>query len=213
MVSKLKNIWKFFGGTNVDCVYNSKNGVVSKINRKNPMYYLLNIMIVAAILIYILSFVAFLFGKVSTFQIFVSFILIDIFLLLYFLLRIKDGDTIVASEEGIKDINWLFSKYIKWSDVVKVYFYTGGEYLRNLPGLKEFNWTRTNIKIKGHNQTIRINTVFSEYSNDEQLQEYIKRRCSGKIKEKGFNLLRLLIGLIVGILGAIFLLKVRELIK
>lgn len=210
MVSKLKNLWKFFGGTNVDCVYNSKNGVVSKISRKNPMYYLLNIMIVAAILIFILLFVAFLFGKASAFQIFVSFILIDIFLLLYFLLRIKDGDTIVATEEGIKELNWLFSKYIEWSDVVKVYFYSGGKYLKNLPGLKALDWTWTNIKIKGHNQTIRVNTA---YSNNEQLKEYIKMRCSGKIKEKGFNPLSLLIGLIVGILGAVFLLKIRELIK
>jgi hypothetical protein len=167
-------------------------------------------MIVAAILIYILLFVAFLFGKVSAFQIFVLFILVDIFLLFYFLLRIKDGDTIVATEDGIMELNWIFSKYIKWSDVVKVFFCEGGGYLRNLPGLKTFNWTWTNIKIKGHNQTIRVNIA---YSNNEQLKEYIKMRCSGKIKEKGFNLLRLLIGLIVGILGAVFLLKLRELIK
>lgn len=213
MVNKLKNMWKFFGCTNAHLADSGKYIVVSRVNRKNPMYYLMNVIIVIASLIFILLFIAFLFGKGCFSNIMLGGLLTCFFYILYFGVRLKEGDTIVATEDGIVELNWLFSQYIKWSDIIKVYFYNSGEYLRRLPGLKEFNWTWTNIKIKGRNQTIRINTAYSNY---EQLQEYIKKQCIAKISEGKFEPLYFLVGLIAalaGILGAMYLPRLRELIK
>jgi len=120
-----------------------------------------------------------------------------------------DGDTIIASEDGIVEVNWLYSKYIKWNDVLKVCFYSSKKMMVGI-GWKtvESNWV--NIKISGKNQSIRVNT---KYSNNERLQQYITKQCAGKITEGSFEPLVMTIALIAAstaILGLIYLPEIRE---
>ena len=210
---QVKNIWNFFGGQNVSYDKYNESAIVSRVNRKNPLYYLINIIMLIAILIFVLLFVSFLFGKDCISSIFVGFVFICINTFLIISVRLREGDTIVTTDGGIMELNWLFVKYIKWSDIIEVTFYSGGKPLKQLLGLKVFAWQWTNIKIKSSTDTIRINTA---YSNNEQLQQCIKRQCFGKVNEGKFDPLYLLIGLlaaIAGIFGAIYLSKLRGLIK
>ena len=198
---QIKNLWRFFGGMNAYSDSNQSD-VVSMVNRKNPMYYLSNVMIIIMILIFISLFVDNFFEKENLLLIFFISLLCFCFLL-YFLIRIKEGDTVIAMEDGIKELNWLFSRFIKWDDVTKVSFYPEGELSKKLPWLKiyyDIIWT--NIKVKGSRKTIRVSTKFS---NNEQLQEYIRSKCRGKTEEHKYEPLYNLIIMIAVIVSALFL--------
>jgi hypothetical protein len=200
MVKQLLNILRLFGNKNV-YYHGTESEMVSRINRKNHMYYLLNIMIITMILIFVSLFMVDFFKKKDQLLVFFAgqfFVL----LILYIYVRIKEGDTIVCLEEGIKELNWLFSRSIRWEKIDKVYFDNEGSLSKRLPWLKTyFDTPWHNIIIRGDGKKIRISTRFSD---NEHLQEYIRSRCKGKIEEREHKPVYNLIILALAIIAIIF---------
>jgi len=196
------------GGRNVP-YRETKTDIVARVNRKNPMYYLLNIMLFAMILIFALLVIANFFkGKIWLFLLFIG--LQGFFLSLYIVIRIRDGDTIVCSDSGIKEVNWLFTRFIKWEEIVKVYFYSEGKLAKKFPWLKTcFDIAWTNIKVKGKKDIIRINTRFS---HSTQLQAYIRSKCEGKIINRTYEPIYTLVIMVIAIIitGLIMWYKVNQ---
>lgn len=204
LIDLVKKLFNFFSGGNVYLdETNNAILIISKVKRKKPVYYLINIFLIFLLILFLVSLIFSLTSNDIDFNFeFFSLGAIIFLFCIYFLIRIKEGDTIIAMEDGIKELNWLYSRFIRWGDIVKVYFYSEGELSKKFHLLNFFDITWASIKIKWSNKTIRISTKFS---NNEKLQEYIRSKCSGKIEERKYEPLSTLVIIIAAIVIAIFL--------
>lgn len=223
----IKRIYNFYGNKNVllDNVNNIEKAlIISKVNKSkkaNSIFgynasFFVNVIIVEYLVWFVVS--ELIVGNLHLLRSFVLFTVFYVFslLILQFVVRLKLlGDTIIFFEDKIVELNWLYSKEIYWSKVKNIYFYARSKRsapkhlsedvkgkIRNIykKRLVDVDWI--NMKIKGADKTIYINTA---YSHNEELQKYIKEKYRERAKSSTTEGFRIDQGAFVAIINGLIL--------
>jgi len=199
----VKQVLKLIGNTNVQYTSRYNPVLISKVNRKDLVNNYIIFMIILVIVLFCFSFLVFQ-NRISDIGYILYFLLGICFVLsISLMIRLKEGDTIIVSNEGIEEINWLFSKFIGRDEIAKIYIYAEGILSRKYSQLLKVlgvHWTC--ITIKGKHKAITINTRFSDIEN---LREYILLKWPEKIENRKVEpIYKWLTLILVGLIMLIF---------
>lgn len=204
-------VWCLCGGRNVDCTDgNGEVLILSQVARGNPIYYLLNVLVGSTIILcLVVGGVECLNGEATAVGIMKKAAAIGGMLIAYLTLRIREGDTILVTERGIRECNWVRTKRIDWDEVECVYIYGWMENARHLCGgwLDRLVWTE--LRVGGRRVSIRLTNRYGGY---DRVRQYLERRCREKVRVRSVDVVDLTIGLLgmgAGLLGIAYAAQLR----
>lgn len=179
----LIRIIRFLGMTNA--MYDEKHvpKIAAKVNRRNAANYYFNFLAVLMVIVFGLSFFVAR-EKNDNWIILLSSVGLFLTMGAIFIIRLKEGDTIIADDDGIEEINWLFSKSLRWDEIRRVRIYTEGKFSKKYKKLSLLKAPWFRIKIEAGNKKIFVS---NRYSNLDELVEYLLVKCRDKIEERKYE--------------------------